>query len=151
MNRVEEKEKSSKVSMLDSRSVTTPPVFRYIPRSRWSEGQPPFIEDQGEVQPWRLENEDLQVLKEEKIIPLPNLQLISKDETQKSVKPLGDQVEQEFFPDKRTNEGFDPKAYKLLAKIGYDFTLLSQLGEFSPKTMSKGMHGLNETQKKLKQ
>ena len=85
------------------------------------------------------------------IIPLPNLQLICKDETQKSVKPLGDQVEQEFFPDKRTNEGFDPKAYKLLAKIGYVFTLLSQLGEFSPKTTSKGMHGLNETQKKLKQ
>ena len=151
MNRVEEKEKSSKVSTSDSRSVTTPPVFRYILRSRWSESQPPFIEDQGEVQPWRLENKDLQVLKEEMIIPLPNLQLICKDETQKSVKPLGDQVEQEFFLDKRTNEGFDPKAYKLLAKIGYVFTLLSQLGEFSPKTTSKGMHGLNETQKKLKQ
>ena len=64
-------------------------------------------------------------MKEEMIIHLPNLQLISKDKTQKSVKTLGDQVEQEFFPNKRTNEGFDPKAYKLLAKIGYDFSLLS--------------------------
>ena len=48
-------------------------------------------------------------------IPLPNLQIISRDETQKSIKPSGGQTEQEIFPNIRTNEGFDPKAYKLLA------------------------------------
>ena len=83
--------------------------FRYIPRSRQSEGQPFFIED-WKVQPRILENKNLQVLKEETIISYPNLQLISRDETQKSIKPSGNETEQEFFLDKRTNEGFNLKA-----------------------------------------
>ncbi|RVW19841.1 Transposon Ty3-I Gag-Pol polyprotein [Vitis vinifera] len=52
----------------------------------------------------------------------PNLQLISRDETQKSVKSSRDQTKQEFF-----------------------------LGELSLETTGEKMHGLNETQKKLKQ
>ena len=94
MTRIEEKDESSKKSTLDSAIVTTFPVFRYIPRSQQSEGQPPFIEDKSEVQPRRLENGDLQVLKEDVTIPLPNLQLISRDETQKSVKSSKDQTKQ---------------------------------------------------------
>ena len=131
--------------------VTTSPVFRYIPRSRRSEGQPLFIEDKSKVQHRRLENGDLQVLKEDVIVPLPNLQLISRDETQKSVKSSRDQTKQEFFPNKRIDEGFNPKAYKLLAKAGYDFASSSRLRELSPETTSNKMHGLNETHKKLKQ
>ena len=150
MTRIEEKYESSKKSTLDSVIVTTFPVFRYIPRSRRSESQPPFIEDKSEVQPRRLENGDLQVLKEDAIIPLPNLQLISSDETQKSVKSSRDQTKQEFFPGKIIDEEFNPKAYKLLDKIGYDLTSSSQLGELSPETIGEKMHGLNETQKKLK-
>nr|CAN78422.1 hypothetical protein VITISV_037779 [Vitis vinifera] len=46
----------------------------------------------------------------------PNLQLISRDETQKSVKSSRDQTKQEFFLGKIIDEGFNPKAYKLLAK-----------------------------------
>ena len=106
--------------------VTTFPVFRYIPRSRRSESQPPFIEDKSEVQPRRLENGDLQVLKEDVTIPLPNLQLISRDETQKSVKSSKDQTKQEFIHGKIIDEEFNPKAYKLLAKAGYDFTSSSR-------------------------
>ena len=41
--------------------------------------------------------------------------------------------------------------YKLLAKAGYDFNSSSQLGELSLKITSEKMHGLNKTQKKLKQ
>ena len=55
----------------------------------------------------------------------PNLQLISRDETQKSVKSSRDQTKQEFFLGKIIDEGFNPKAYKLLAKVRYDFTLSS--------------------------
>ena len=72
--------------------VTTSPIFRYIPRFEWSEGQPPFIEDKSKVQPQRLENGDLQVLKEDATNPLPNLQLIFRDETQKFVKSSRDQT-----------------------------------------------------------
>ena len=89
-------------------------------------------------------------MKEDATIPLPNLQLISRDETQKSVKSLRDQTKQEFFLGKIIDEGFNPKAYKLLAKTGHDFTSSSQLGELSPETTGE-KHCLNETQKKLKQ
>ena len=96
-------------------------------------------------------NGDFQVLKEDVIIPLTNLQLISRDETQKAIKSSRDQTKQEFFPSKRIDEGFNPKANKLLAKAGYDFTSSSRLGELRPEITGENMHGLNETQKKLKQ
>ena len=112
MTQIEEKKKSSKKSTLDLTIVTTSPVFRYIPRSRRSEGQPIFIEDKRKVQRQRLENGDLQVLKEYVIIALLNLQLISRDETQKFVKSSRDQTKQDFFPGKIIDEGFNPKAYK---------------------------------------
>ena len=151
MTQIEEKYNSSKKLTLDLRSVITSPIFRYIPRSRRRKGQPPFIEDRSKVQPWRLENRNLHVLKEDVIIPLPNLQLISKDETQKSVKSLENQTEQEFFPSKRINEGFNPKAYKLLSMTGYDFTASSWLGELRLETTGEKMYDLNGTRKKLKQ
>ena len=50
----------------------------------------------------------------------------------------------------KTNGKFDPKAYKLLAKTGYDFTLSSQLGELSFKTTGEKMYNLNKTQKTVK-
>ena len=90
-------------------------------------------------------------MKEDATIPLPNLQLHSRDETLKSVKSLRDQTKQEFFLGKIIDEGFNPKAYKLLAKTGHDFTSSSRLGELSAETIGEKLHGLNETQKKLKQ
>ena len=122
MTRMEKKEKFSKKSTLDLTIVTTFLVFTYIPISRRSEVQPPFIEDKSKVQPQGLENGDLQVLKEDTTIPIPKLQLISRDETQKSDKTSRDQTKQEFFICKSIDEGFNPKAYNLLAKARYDFT-----------------------------
>ena len=90
-------------------------------------------------------------MKEDATIPHPNLQLISRDETQKSDKTSRDQTKQEFFPGKRIDEEFNPKTYKLLAKARYDFTSSSRLGELSSETTGEKMHCLNETQKKLKQ
>ena len=85
------------------------------------------------------------------VTPLPNLQLISKNEMQKLVKPSKNETKKGFFLNKRIDKGFDPKAYKLLAKMGYDFTSSSQLGELSLETTCEKIHALNETQKKLKQ
>ena len=83
-------------------------------------------------------------MKEDATIPHPNLQLISRDETQKSVKSLRDQTKQEFFICKSIDEGFNPKAYNLLAKAGYDFTSSSWLGELNLETTGEKMQDLNE-------
>jgi len=51
------------------------------------------------------------------------------------------------LPNARTKEGFDPNAYKLMEKVGYDFqnpTTLRKVVEAKP-------HGLNETQRKIQE
>ena len=52
------------------------------------------------------------------------------------------------MPKKRTNEGFDPNAYKLLAKAGFDFGSSSKE---DGQIVSKKAHELNESQKKLRE
>ncbi|CAL9000478.1 unnamed protein product, partial [Prunus brigantina] len=51
---------------------------------------------------------------------------------------------------KRTKEGFDLNAYKLMLKAGYNFGLSSSLGELNLDFTEERTHGLNGTQKKLK-
>ncbi|XP_060194995.1 uncharacterized protein LOC132624194 [Lycium barbarum] len=55
----------------------------------------------------------------------------------------------ESLPEKRTDEGFDPNAYKLLAKAGYNPNEPSKLGKFLPEAVGKGSHGLNPTQRMM--
>jgi len=47
------------------------------------------------------------------------------------------------LPHARTKEGFDPNAYKLMERAGYDFQNPATLG----KVIKVKPHGLNETQK----
>ena len=51
------------------------------------------------------------------------------------------------LPSVRTKEGFDPNAYKLMEKAGYDFQNPATLG----KVVEVKSHGLNETQKKIQE
>ncbi|XP_060200582.1 uncharacterized protein LOC132628835 [Lycium barbarum] len=51
--------------------------------------------------------------------------------------------------EKRTDEGFDPNAYKLLVKAGYNPNEPSKLGKLSPEAVGKGNHGLNPTQRMM--
>jgi len=46
-----------------------------------------------------------------------------------------------------TKEGFDPNAYKLMERAGYDFQNLAILG----KTVEAKPHGLTETQRKIQE
>ena len=46
-----------------------------------------------------------------------------------------------------TKEGFDPNAYKLMEKAGYDFHNPATLG----KVVEVKPHGLNEIQKKIQE
>ena len=62
------------------------------------------------------------------VIHFPNLKFMFRNGMQKFVNSSKNQIEQKFFPNKIIDERFNPKAYKLLAKVGYDFTSSSQLG-----------------------
>ncbi|KAA0056394.1 uncharacterized protein E5676_scaffold120G002660 [Cucumis melo var. makuwa] len=70
-------------------------------------GESPFVES-----PQGLKVGDIEVLKESFTTPLTKItkQEIKIDLTEASL------------PQRRTKDGFDPKAYKLMAKAGYDFT-----------------------------
>ncbi|KAL0293871.1 UNVERIFIED_CONTAM: hypothetical protein Sradi_6915900 [Sesamum radiatum] len=48
-------------------------------------------------------------------------------------------------------KGFDPKAYKLLVKAGYDPQERDALGKLSPETERGQTYGLNATQKMLRE
>ncbi|XP_028068873.1 uncharacterized protein LOC114271452 [Camellia sinensis] len=65
------------------------------------------------------------------------------------VRPSQNSIEHGSLPEGRM-EGFDPQAYKLLAKSGYDFADPSSLGELSLELIGEKVHGLNETQRKLR-
>ncbi|KAI5312980.1 hypothetical protein L3X38_042154 [Prunus dulcis] len=134
---------------IDSQKVAIP-VLRYVSSSRRKEGQSPFGE---EVKPRKLGKSDMKFLKESTTMPLPKLSNsdVSKSSVPGFVRPLQDATRREYLPVKRTKEGFDPNAYKLMSKAGYNFGLSSSLGELNPDVTGERTHGLSETQKKLKE
>ncbi|CAL9011784.1 unnamed protein product [Prunus brigantina] len=86
-------------------------------------------------------------------MPLPKLSNsdISKPSIPGFVRPSQDAIRRESLPVKRTKEGFDPNAYKLMLKAGYDFGLFPSLGEPNPYITGERTHCLTKTQKKLKE
>ena len=70
-----------------------------------------------------IQEKDITILKSDFTLPLPKLDQVA------SIKPLlkgfiratHNLIEEDSLPVRRTEEGFDPKACKLLAKLGYDF------------------------------
>ena len=66
------------------------------------------------------------------------------------VKSASDSIKEGSLPNKRTKEGFNPKAYRLLAKSGYDFNNPSQLGQLYSDCVEEKSQGLNQTQSKLR-
>ena len=115
------------------------PVLRYIPKSMRNKGQSPF--------------EKVEALKD-LTIPLTKIDTIKieKPVLKGFVQPKnGPKVEHGTLPSKRTEEGFDPNAYKLLAKAGYNPQSQNSLGKLIPKISESKIHGLNETQRMLKE
>uniref|UniRef100_A0A2N9FNB6 Uncharacterized protein n=1 Tax=Fagus sylvatica TaxID=28930 RepID=A0A2N9FNB6_FAGSY len=109
------------------------PILRYVPLSKRKEGQTPF----GLVAEAKVklnepaQEKDIAILKSNLTLPLPRLDKVAstKPPLKGFVKSASDSIKEGSLPDKRTNEGFDPKAYRLLAKSGYDFNNPSQLGQ----------------------
>ncbi|KAK2978404.1 hypothetical protein RJ640_027467 [Escallonia rubra] len=129
------------------------PVFRYVPVSRRAEGQSPFVElvELKEVKVERVpKTVDVHVLKEELTIPLTTIGTV-KLPLKGFVEPSRGMAKHPHPPSVKTYEGFDAKAQKLFKNSGYDFENPAPLGELSPELTGEKVHGLNETQKKLRQ
>ncbi|KAA0062536.1 ty3-gypsy retrotransposon protein [Cucumis melo var. makuwa] len=100
--KIEASTNTAKSVILMDEKTSNPPILRYVPLSRRKKGESPFVES-----PQGLKVGDIEVLKESFTTPLTNE--IKIDLTEASL------------PQRRTKDGFDPKAYKLMAKAGYDF------------------------------
>ena len=109
------------------------PILRYVPLSKGKEGQTPFgLVMEAKVKPNESALEkDIAILKSNLTLSLPRLDKVAstKPPLKGFVKSTSDSIKEGSLPDKRTNEGFDLKVYRLLAKSGYDFNNPSQLGQ----------------------
>ncbi|KAM2690737.1 hypothetical protein EV1_043866 [Malus domestica] len=125
------------------------PVFRYIPTSRRKNGQSPFETAASKADAQR-HIDNVKLLKKNAVLPLTQLgdTKVAKP-SQGFIKCLPKGVEPSFLPTKRTEEGFDPNAYKLMSKAGYNFTSSANLGKNDLNTVKDNERDLTKTQKKL--
>ncbi|KAM2634119.1 hypothetical protein EV1_024635 [Malus domestica] len=131
-------------------NVLNTPVFQYIPMSRRKNGQSPFETEASKADAQRY-MDNVKLLKTNTVLPLTQLSNAKVARLpQGFVKALPKGVEPSFLPTKRTEEGFDPNAYKLMSKAGYDFASSSNPGKKVSNTVNNKEHDLTETQKKLK-
>ena len=132
-----------------------PPFLRYVPLSRRKNGQSPFAEclpsteDVGRP-PAKLTIEDVVILKENHVMPLTSsTNPLPSKPLNGFVRSSQSLTEHGILPSEQTKEWFDPKAYRLLAKAGYDSSKPSDLGELIPEATGEKMHGLSKTQRKM--
>ncbi|KAA0065960.1 gypsy-like retrotransposase [Cucumis melo var. makuwa] len=97
---------TTKSMILMDEKTSNPPVLYYVPLSRSKKGESPFVES-----PKDLKVGDIEVLKKS-FTPL--LTKITKQEKKIDLAEAN-------MPQRRTIDGFDPKAYKLMVKASYDF------------------------------
>ncbi|TYJ99655.1 uncharacterized protein E5676_scaffold562G00360 [Cucumis melo var. makuwa] len=102
----EESTSTTKSMILIDEKTSNLPILYYVPISRRKKGESPFVES-----PKGLKVGDIEVLKESFTAPLTKItkQQIKIDLTEASL------------PQGQTKDGFNLKAYKLMAKVGYDF------------------------------
>ena len=133
-----------------------PPFLCYVPLSHRKKKQSPFAECLQSIAgmgrpPAKLTMEDVAILKENHAMPLtssPN-PLPSKplNGFMRSSQCL---TEHGILPSEWAKEWFDPKAYRLLAKAGYDFSKQEDLRKLIPYATGEKMHGLSKTQSKMR-
>ena len=100
-----------------------------------------------------IQEKDIAILKSDFTLPLPKLDQVAsiKPSLKVFTRAMHNLVEEDSLLVRRIEEGFDPKAYKLLEKLGYDFKNPPQLGQLYSDYVEEKSHGLNSTQSKLKQ
>ncbi|TYK16284.1 uncharacterized protein E5676_scaffold21G00550 [Cucumis melo var. makuwa] len=104
---------TTKSMILMDEKTSNPPILRYIPLSMHKKGESPFVES-----PQGLKVGDIKVLKESFTTLLTKI-------TKQEIKI--DLIEA-ILPQRQTKDGFDPNAYKLMVKAGYDFTTHTEKG-----------------------
>ncbi|KAM2197355.1 hypothetical protein ACFX1Q_000767 [Malus domestica] len=125
------------------------PLFRYIAMSRRKNGQSPFETETSKADTqWH--NDNVKLLKTNAVLPLTQLGDAKIARLpQGFIKTLPKGVKPSFLLTKRTEEGFDPNAYKLMSKAGYDFAFSSNPEKKVSNTVNNKEHNLTKTQKKL--
>ncbi|KAM2675582.1 hypothetical protein EV1_002329 [Malus domestica] len=143
------KRATTKESKTPSNGPNTP-VFRYIPMSRRKNGQSPFETGANKADAQRY-MDNVKLLKTNAVLPLTQLGGTKVARLpQGFIKALPKGVEPSFLPTQRIEEGFDPNAYKLMSKAGYDFASSSNHGKKVSNTVNNKERDLTETQRKLK-
>ena len=96
--------------------------------------------------PAKLTVEDVAILKENHVKPLTSFT------NPLPLKPLNGFMrfsqslsEHGILPSEWTKEWFDLKAYRLLAKAGYDVSKQGDVGKLIPEATGEKMHGLSKT------
>ena len=130
------------------------PIFRYIIKSRHKDGEAPFSEcttPKSVTKPIsKLKETDWHVLKGKGVLPAHKA---SQSKVARSplagfvVSSKGSLQEEADLPKVRTEDGFDPNAYKLLKKSGYDFNKPVPLG----RLIKARPYGINKTQKMIQE
>ncbi|KAA0033081.1 gypsy-like retrotransposase [Cucumis melo var. makuwa] len=98
---------TTKSMILMDEKTSNPPILCYVSLSRRKKGESPFVEF-----PQGLKVGDIKILKESFTTPLTKI-------TKQEIKIY---LMEASLPQWQTKDRFDPKAYKLMAKAGYDFT-----------------------------
>ena len=112
-------------------------MLHYVPVTKRKEGQLPFSGDGESIL------EDLQglTLQFAKITKSRISSQPLEGFTKASQEPI---IEHGTLPTKRTKEGFDPNAYKLMVKAGYDHEKPSGLGKLIPEPSGKEEHKVSK-------
>ena len=122
------------------------PILRYVPKSRRREGESPFsgvVRESAEGKAMKKDSgTNLNTLKESVTLPMQNMY-----QPKVSRHPLPGFVpsskallkEEEVLSHMCTKDGFDPNAYKLMERAGYNFQSPATLG----KVIEVKPHGLN--------
>ncbi|TYK25790.1 ty3-gypsy retrotransposon protein [Cucumis melo var. makuwa] len=121
---------TTKSMILMDEKTSNPLILRYIPLSRHKKVESPFVKS-----PQGLKVGDIEVLKESLTTPLTK---ITKQE-------LKIDLTEASLSQRRTKDGFDPKAYKLMTKAGYDFITHTEFKSLKIHEQPK----LSSTKKKL--
>ena len=128
-----------------------PPLLRYVPLSHRKKGQSPFAECLQSIAgigrpTTKLTMEDVAILKKNHVMPLTSSTnpLLSKP-LNGFVRSSQCLTEHGILPSEQTKEWFDPKAYRLLAKAGYNFSKQGDIGKLIPEVTGEKTHGFSKT------
>ena len=100
--------------------------------------------------PAKLTMEDVAILKENHVMPLASsINPLHSKPLNGFVRSSQCLTEHGILPSEQLKEWFDLKAYRLLAKAGYDFSKQRDLGKLIPEVTGEKTHGLSKTQSKM--